>query len=101
MNNRLHYISAIIFLGVFLFFKILSFHSIIHICQGEDVVVENCIGCECQLQVNDVPFLYQPVVQDNDFYNPEFPVTSVFYLSPFISNDSAYHYSNKAPPLLA
>jgi hypothetical protein len=100
MKINFRHIISILLLGLFLAVKVISVHSVMHLIEGDDLIVENCIDCEYQLQINEVPVLQSQIAEiptitfSSDSFN-------LFYSSPFISNIGAYYFSNKAPPSLA
>ncbi|XLS27528.1 hypothetical protein ACJD0Z_10005 [Flavobacteriaceae bacterium M23B6Z8] len=101
MQSRIQHISAIILLGIFLFVKIISVHSYMHLLQDEDAYVENCTHCEFQLHSNELPFTETAVlVAATPSVQISLEVAN-YYSTPLVENLVKFSFSNKAPPVLS
>lgn len=101
MQSRVQHIVSIFLLGIFLFVKVISVHTFLHILQDEDVYVENCTHCEYQLQSNEVPFLDNVIVSTSTLLVEVNLEIEVFYIAPLVANNIQYTLSNKAPPVFS
>ncbi|WP_340198708.1 hypothetical protein [Ascidiimonas sp. W6] len=100
MKIRFQHIASITLLGIFLSLKIVSIHSLVHLFEDEDIVVENCIDCEYHIQVNKVPVVKTQVAQVMQVTYLGYVAQRTFYVSTFTSKKATFNFANKAPPAL-